>query len=183
MPDWFKKPEWLKKKENKPRPFSPPVPKWRPSIKQPLDEIAERAAFYTNRSRDFAMFRNGTCAYVAAGLSDEQAAAAAKDTLSQIFHYHPDMNPVPMKDGNLTVQYNHPALNVVLERVAREHWAEIERNYMDGLVTSEVLMTPLGPNKFDDMGKKALFGRCFMFMDAQDPVIARLVRVTTKASL
>ena len=159
-----------------PPPNFPPVPKWRPSIPLPLDEIAERVAFYTNRARDFAVFRHGTCVLVPNGLSEVEASASAKEILSKIFNYHPDMNPVAMKDGNITVQYNHPALNVVLERVVREHWSEIERNHLDALATHEVLMTPLGQNKFDDFGKKALFGRCFMFMDAQDTVVDRLVR-------
>ncbi|AGH86296.1 hypothetical protein F504_3784 (plasmid) [Ralstonia pseudosolanacearum FQY_4] len=37
-------------------------------------------------------------------------------------------------------------------------------------------MTPQGSNIFDAFGKKALFGRCFMFMDAQAPVVVRIVR-------
>jgi hypothetical protein len=81
-----------------------------------------------------------------------------------------------MKDGNITVQYNHPAMNVVFERVAKENWSEIERNHQDALAAHEVLITPLGQNKFDDFGKKALFGRCFMFMDAQEPIVERIVR-------
>jgi hypothetical protein len=44
------------------------------------------------------------------------------------------------------------------------------------LATSGVLMTPLGANTFDEFGIKALFGRCFMFMDAQNPVVVRVVR-------
>lgn len=43
----------------------------------------------------------------------------------------------------------------------------------------EVLITPLGPNVFDDFGKMALFGRCFMFMDAQDPKVVRIERKGT----
>jgi hypothetical protein len=169
----------FKKKRPPPPPRDfPPVPKWRPTIAQSVDEIAERAAFYTNRARDFVVFRNGTCVFVPNGLTDSEAEAAAKDILSKIFNYHPDMNPVPMKDGNLTVQYNHPAMNIVFDRVTKENWAAIERNHQDALATHEVLITPLGHNKFDDLGKKALFGRCFMFMDAQDPVLERLVRAT-----
>jgi hypothetical protein len=93
------------------------------------------------------------------------------------------MNPVPMKDGNIMVQYNHPALNVVLDGIAKANWAEIERNHQDALATSEVLITALGSNKFDDFGKKALFGRCFMFMDAQNPVFERLIRAAAPDSL
>jgi hypothetical protein len=165
-----------KKSAPPPPPDFPPVPKWRPTIAQSLDEIAERAAFYTNGGRDFVVFRNGTCVFVPSGLPDAQVEAAAKDILSKIFNYHPDMNPVAMKDGNITVQYNHPAMNVVFERVAKENWSEIERNHQDALATHEVLITPLGQNQFDDFGKKALFGRCFMFMDAQEPVLERIVR-------
>ena len=167
---------FTKKGAPPPPPSGPPVPKWRPSIVQPLDEIAERAAFYTNQGRDFVMFRHGTCVFVPNGLPEQQAIDAAKDLLSKIFNFHPDMNPVSMKDGNITVQYNHPAFNIVLSRVAIQHWAELDRHHLDALATHEVLITPLGQNKFDDFGKKALFGRCFMFMDAQDPVVERLVR-------
>jgi hypothetical protein len=167
-----------KKSAPPPPPDFPPVPKWRPTIPQSLDKIAERAAFYTNSGRDFVVFRNGTCVFVPNGLPDAQVEAAAKEILSKIFNYHPDMNPVAMKDGNITVQYNHPAMNVVFESVAKENWSEIERNHQDALATHEVLITPLGQNKFDDFGKKALFGRCFMFMDAQDPILERLVRAT-----
>ncbi len=86
------------------------------------------------------------------------------------------MNPVLMDDGNVLVQYNHPAVNVVLQEVAQAHWPEVERRYPEGLTVSEVLMTPLGPNKFDDFGKQALLGRCYMFMDAGAPEIVEIRR-------
>jgi hypothetical protein len=168
----------FKKKSVPPKPPSrfPPVPKWRPDIVQPIEAIIDRVAHYTNRKQDFAVFKHGTCVLLPPDLSDEQAADAAKKTLSQIFHYHADMNPLSMKDGNITVQYNHPAINVVLKDVAEKHWAAIDRHHQDALATSEVLITPLGSNTFDDFGKKALFGRCFMFMDAQAPEVIRIVR-------
>jgi hypothetical protein len=81
-----------------------------------------------------------------------------------------------MDDGNILISYNHPAFNVVLEELAQQHWAEIEMNYISALCTSEVLMTPLGPNKFDAFGKKALWGRCYFFMDAQSPEVLEIVR-------
>ncbi len=166
----------FKKKPPPPPGGFPPMPKWRPSIRQPLDRVVERVAHYTNRQKDFAVFEYGTCVLVENGLSEKQAVAQAMDVLFKIFNYHPDMNPVSMKDGNITVQYNHPALNVVLEDVVQLNWAEIDRNHLDALATSEVLMTPLGPNKFDDFGKKALFGRCYMFMDAQNPRVVKIER-------
>lgn len=61
----------------------PPVPKWRPTFKQPLDQISERLHYYTNGKRDFVVFENGTCAIVADGLFDQAASAAATDILSQ----------------------------------------------------------------------------------------------------
>lgn len=154
----------------------PPVPDWRPDVAQPLDEIVERLRFYTNGQRDLAVFAHGTCVILPDGLPDDDAGAYARDTLSKIYHYHPDMNPAPMKDGNVLVRYNHPAANLVLDAVAQRHWEEIERNHQRALATHEVLITPLGQNVFDDLGKKALFGRCFMFMDAQDPRVVRIAR-------
>jgi hypothetical protein len=157
-------------------PRDPPVPKWKPDIVQPIDQIIDRISFYTDRKRDFAVFAHGTCVILASGLTKEEAVAEAAAVLSKIYHYHPDMNPRAMDDGNVLVQYNHPAVNVVLSATTSRHWAEIDRNHQDALATHEVLITPLGQNVFDDFGKKALFGRCFMFMDALDPKVVRVVR-------
>jgi hypothetical protein len=81
-----------------------------------------------------------------------------------------------MDDGNVLVRYNHPAVNVVLSSVAQAHWPEIESHHQDALTPDEVLITPLGQNVFDDFGKKALLGRCYMFMDAQAPKVHRIER-------
>ncbi|WP_156336412.1 hypothetical protein [Novosphingobium sp. ST904] len=81
-----------------------------------------------------------------------------------------------MDDGNILVRYNHPAVNVVIREVVLDHQKEVEDRHLDGLTEAEVLMTPLGPNKFDDFGKQALLGRAYMFMDAQNPEIVRIHR-------
>jgi hypothetical protein len=161
-----------------PKPF-PPVPKWRPSFQQPLESVTDRVRFYTNEIRDFAVFQNGTCASVDNGLSDQAAAVAAVEVLSKIFHSHPDMTPLPMKDGNVLIEYSHAAVNVVLADVAAGHWAEIEARHQDGLTAGEILITPLGQNVFDDFGKKVLLGRCYMFMDAQSMKVVRIERRKT----
>lgn len=169
---------FFKKKPPQPPGEFPPVPKWKPSIRQPLDRVIDRVAYYTNRKDDFAVFEHGTCVLLENGLPEEQAVAEAKAILSKIFNFHPDMNPAAMDDGNTIVMYNEPALNVVLEDIVQANWAEIEQNHQDALATSEVLMTPLGPNTFDDFAKKALFGRCYMFMDAQHPTVVKIERAT-----
>jgi hypothetical protein len=156
----------------------PPVPAWRPTIVQPMEAIVDRIRYYTNGARDFALFEHGTVVILEDGQSDEEARRYAKGVLHSIFNFHPDMNPLRMDDGNVLVQYNHPAVNVVLRDVVERHWAEIDERHQDALATHEVLITPLGPNKFDDFGKKALFGRCFMFMDAQEPEVVRIERKT-----
>lgn len=81
-----------------------------------------------------------------------------------------------MDDGNILVRYNHDVLNVVLSDFATQHFSEIDINHQRALATDEVLITSLGPNVFDEFGKKALFGRCFMFMDAQNPEVVKIVR-------
>jgi hypothetical protein len=136
----------------------------------------ERIRFYSNGSRDFAIFAHGTVVILPDGLADAEAEEHAKQALHSILYAHPDMNPLNMKDGNILVQYNHGAANVVLSDVADANWQEIDTQYQRALATDEVLITPLGQNKFDDFGKKALFGRCFMFMDAQAPKIVRIER-------
>jgi hypothetical protein len=162
------------------KPAFPPVPLWQPSFGQPLDRIVNRMSYYYNGKADFAVFRNGTCALFDNGLDDGAARSAALKIVSDIFHAHPDMNPATMDDGNILVRYNHPAVNVVLSDVAAAHLEEIERRHLDGLAESEVLLTPLGQNKFDDFGKRALLGRAYFFMDAQSPDIVRIERATAK---
>jgi hypothetical protein len=164
----------FKKKQAAPK--FPPVPDWKPCIRQPLENIIERFIYYTGGMRDFAVFEYGTCAIIPDDLSDQDAVIAAIGILSEIFNYHPDMNPTDMDDGNVLVQYNHPAFNVVLKEITQVHFNDIDQNHQRALATKEVLITPLGINIFDDFGKKALFGRCFMFMDAQNPKVVRIVR-------
>ena len=156
----------------------PPVPEWEPDIDVPLDQIVDRFAYYTDGGKDFVVFTHGTCAIVSDGLSDAEAADEAKGILSQIFNYHPDMNPQNMDDGNILISYNHPAYNVVLDSITTEHMKTIKQNHQKALARAEVLITPLGNNKFDEFGMKALFGRCYFFMDAKNPAVSRVVRKT-----
>ena len=153
----------------------PPVPQWRPTFAQPTERIIERMAFYMP-GRDILIMRHGTCILLEPGLTDAEAQNQSDDTIARIFGFHPDMNPVLLKDGNVLVSYNYPAANLVLADIASENWDEIDSRHLDGLTTDEVLITPLGPNRFDDFGKKALLGRAYMFMDAQDPETAQIVR-------
>jgi len=156
----------------------PPVPEWEPDIEVPIDQIVDRFAYYTDGGKDFVVFTHGTCAIVSDGLSDTEAAEEAMGIVSQIFNYHPDMNPRNMDDGNILISYNHPAYNVVIDSITTEHMATIEQNHQKALARAEVLITPQGNNKFDEFGMKALFGRCYFFMDAKNPVVSRVVRKT-----
>lgn len=157
----------------------PPVPAWEPEIVIPKDKIIERFRYYTNGSKDFVVLKHGTCVLVSDDLSDDAAKKEALETVSKIFNYHPDMNPKPMDDGNILIFYNHPAYTVVLEEVAKKHMDTIRKNHMKALARDEVLITSEGPNKFDDFGMKALFGRCFFFMDAKKPEVAQIIRKTS----
>lgn len=154
----------------------PPVPKWKPSFSAPTESQLERMVFYTNEDRDLAQFSNGTIVVLEDGLDDVEAKKYASEVLSKIFNYHPDMNPLNMKDGNILVQYNHPAYNVVLTEFTHKHMDTIKSKHLDALATGEVLITGLGQNKFDEFGMQALYGRAFMFMDAQSPKVIRFYR-------
>jgi hypothetical protein len=154
----------------------PPVPAWRPSFTQPLETIMDRLSYYTDGKRDFVAFKNGTCVILENGTSDADAEAFAHKVLADIYRYHPDMNPNPMDDGNILVGYHHPAVNVVIREIVQTNLDEVEDRHLDGLTASEVLMTPLGPNKFDTVGKQALLGRAYMFMDAQNPEVIEIYR-------
>lgn len=157
-------------------PRFPPVPLWQPSFAQPLDRIIDRLSYYSDGKRDFVVFYHGTCVILEADTDDDAAETFALNALDQVLNAHPDMHPSPMDDGNVLVRYNTPAVSIVLADVATAHWQEVESRHLDGLTHSEVLMTPLGPNKFDDFGKQALLGRAYMFMDAQSPKISQIFR-------
>jgi hypothetical protein len=154
----------------------PPVPDWRPDIVQPLDRLVERLRAYTDDRRDLALFGHGTAVLLPDGLDDAAADDFARRELYAVFHGNPDMNPVPMLDGNLLVRYGDRVANVVLADIAALHRAAIDDNHLRALATGEVLLTPQGANLFDDFGKQALFGRCYLFMDAQAPKVERIVR-------
>ncbi len=157
----------------------PPVPKWRPDFSITIEQALERMVYYTDGKDDIAVFKNGTLVKLPAELSYEDATKYALNVLSEIFNYHPDMNPTPMDDGNIVIQYNHPAYNVVISEFADQYIEDIKANHIDGLATSEVLITPLGSNVFDEFGIKALYGRAFMFMDAQEPEVVKIFRCDT----
>ncbi len=154
----------------------PPVPAWRPSIMMPFDRIVERMKYYTSGRSDFAVFQYGTCVLLENDLSDERAEQSAKEVLNRIFYQHPDMLPLEMDDGNVLVSYNHPAVNVVLRDIVKENWSEIDRRHEDAFAGSEVLVADSGLNQVNELVKMALFGRCFMFMDAQNPRVVRVER-------
>jgi hypothetical protein len=162
----------------KEEPQFPPVPDWEPSIVLPQERIIDRFTYYTDGTKDFVVFTHGTCVIVEAGLDDNQAITQAKQVLHAIFHFHPDMKPTPMDDGNILIQYNHPAFNIVLDDLVAANWQTIKDNHQRALATHEVLFTPLGQNKFDDFGIKALFGRCYFFLDAKKPLATRVVRAS-----
>ncbi len=168
-------------KDKQPESRIPPVPEWRPNIQQPLERIIDRLACYINQKRDFAVFKNGTCVLLPEnGLPEDQAMAQALAALSALFHDHVHFKSSRMDDGNITVHYQHSAINVVLSDIAQANWAEIDRNHLKALAAHESLRTSLGWNVFDDAGKKALFGRCFFFMDVQNPRVVRIVRAAER---
>ena len=154
----------------------PPVPKWQPDFSISVDQVLERMVYYFDDGKDIVIFENGTAVVLSDSLNDAEAEEFALKTLSDIYNYHPDMNPINMDDGNILVQYNHPAFNVVINSFANNHMVTIKKRHLDALATSEVLITSLGNNVFDEFGMKVLYGRTFMFMDAQNPKIVKIYR-------
>ena len=170
--------DWFKRKTAAPEPPATgvPAPAWHPEFAPTIDEVVDRMRYYTDGSKDIAVFNYGTCVVLPDGLTEPAARSKASEVLSAVFNFHPDMYPTPMDDGNILVQYNHPAFNVVLSKLAKTNMDQIRQKYLSALAPSEVILTPGGPNQFDEVGMMALYGRCFMFMDAQDPRIVRIVR-------
>lgn len=154
----------------------PPKPSWVPEFSQSIEDVSERCHTYLNKSLSIVVFENGTCVALENVPSEELAFNSAKEILEKIINFHPDMNPLEMKDGNVLVQYNHPAFNVVLKSTFENHRNNFVEDHLKGLTRDEVLMTPLGPNKFDEFGMKALYGRSLMFLDATNPVMVKFLK-------
>lgn len=168
---------WLPwKRNNTPPRGLPPVPDWKPEFSPNLNELIDRFSYYTDYKKGFVVLKHGTMVPVDDGLVESACAEQAKQTIEEIWSYHPDMTPRPMDDGNVLISYNRPAYNVVIMDVARNYWAQIDENHQRALCADEVLITPAGPNIFDDLGKMALWGRCYLFMDAQDFQVVEIVR-------
>lgn len=155
---------WQKKESDK---QFPPVPDWKPEFRPDNEDLIDRFSYYLDGNRDFVILKHGTLVLLETGLDNESAQQYASEVISEIYNYHPDMNPQTMDDGNVLVSYNHLAFNIVIEEHAQQHWKEIDRNHQQAICTDEVLITSLGNNVFDDFGKRALYGRCFFFMDAE----------------
>ena len=157
-----------------------PVPDWQPDFSITNDEVLERMIYYFDDSTDIVIFKHGTAVVLPDGLNDDDAREFALKTLSEIYNYHVDLNPRYMDDGNILISYNHPAYNVVIDGFANAHIETIRARRLEALATYEVLIGPMGANKFDEFAMKALYGRTFMFMDAQDPVITKIYRQKTR---
>lgn len=150
-----------------------PVPKWQPNIPVDIERTVQTFAYYSNRQVPFAVFAHSTCVIVDGKSTDMDA--EAKNILDKVFNYHPDFNPMNMDDGNWLIEYSQPAYSIVFKSEVESNWEYIDQHHLEGLATDEVLLNANHePNKFNEIGKIALFGRARMFMDAQSPSVVRI---------
>jgi hypothetical protein len=151
----------------------PPKPKWKPNVPVNLQKTIETFAYYSDKKKSFAVFKNGTCVVISDSAVDQEK--LAKEILNKVYNYHPDFNPQTMDDGNYMISYSQPAYSVVFKEEFEKNRDYIEQNHLDGLVRAEVLLNSNHEaNKFDDIGKIGLFARARMFLDAQDPVVVEI---------
>jgi hypothetical protein len=165
--------------QKKPDDF-PPKPKWKPDIPVDLSAISDRARYYTDGKKTVVIFRHGTCVVLDA--TSTKPEEEAKAVLDRVYRYHPDFNPQMMDDGNFIVSYSQPnCFSVVTKEEFEKNREYIRKNHLDGVVRDEVLLNAeKKPNVFDERGMLGLFGRARMFLDAQQPVIARVLRPDAK---
>jgi len=155
------------------------VPAWKPSVERDIDKISERCHFYLNQTKTIVVFSHGTCVIVDDGLPGDQSYSQAKTKLSGFLKAHPDFTPMEMKDGNMVVNTPHiDTLTVVLKETMATHADLIEENHQKAIPSHEVILTPLGHNIFESLGYNALFGRSFIFWDAQELQPVKLLRST-----
>ena len=149
----------------------PPVPKWKPTVPIDIERTEKTFAYYINHKKPFVIFSNGTCIPVSSANPETEG----KETLNKIYNFHPDFNPIQMDDGNWGISYSQPAYSIVFKDEFEKNRDYIDKNHLDGLTQGEVLLNAKRePNKFDDRGKIGLFGRSRMFLDAQNPIVAKI---------
>lgn len=153
----------------------PPKPKWKPDIPVDVAVVADRACYYTDQKKVVVIFQNGTCVVLLA--TSQKPEEEAKSVLNKVFMYHPDFNPQHMDDGNWAVSFSQPnCFSIVTKEEFEKNHDYIQKNHLDGLVKDEVLLNAdKKPNVFDDRGMIGLFGRARMFMDAQKPVVVKVL--------
>ncbi|WP_113958618.1 hypothetical protein [Roseimicrobium gellanilyticum] len=153
----------------------PPIPKWKPSIPIDLNSVADRAGYYTDHENVVVIFKHGTCVVLHANVRNPEVEAMS--VLERVYNFHPDFNPQLMDDGNWLVSFSQPhCVSLVTKAEFENHRSYIQDNHLQGLVQGEVLLNAeQQPNSFDEPGMIGLFGRARMFMDAQDPVVARIL--------
>jgi hypothetical protein len=151
----------------------PPKPKWKPNLPIDIGKTAQTIAYYSDKKKTFVVFEHGTCVLIPDGAADPER--EAKEILNKVYNFHPDFNPQAMDDGNFMVSYSQPAYSVVFKDELEKNRDYIDQNHLDGLTRDEVLLNAKGePNKFDDRGKIGLFARARMFLDAQNPTVAKV---------
>lgn len=158
------------------------VPAWKPDCDRDLERIATLCTHFTNGATSFVVFSHGTCVIMDSPVNEEEAFQTASQHLSLFLKSHPDVQPLAMNDGSVLVQsLNVSAVSIVPPETLASYQSQIEENHLSAIPGHEVIMTPNGPNVFDDFGKQVLFARAFIFWDAQDLRPTKFVRPTTVA--
>jgi len=152
----------------------PPMPKWKPSIKPDLKRIIKTFKYYSSNKVNFVVFENGTI--VPLDNDSKSYENDAKSILTKLFYFHPDFNPLQMDDGNWLISMSNNAYVICFKDVIEKNWVYIDKNHLDGLATSEVLLNSQNkPNIFDERGKIGLFGRAYWFLDAISTKVKEIV--------
>lgn len=156
--------------------FFPPLPKWKPNIAIDYENVERVFKYYFEKNEaDFVIFQNGTCLPLIKGT--ENPVEEAKKIIDELFNSHPDFNPLQMDDGNWLISMSNKAFVICFKNEVKDNWDYIEKNHLDGLAKSEVLLNSMNkPNLFDERGKIGLFGRARWFMDAIDKKEIKIVR-------
>jgi hypothetical protein len=159
--------------KNKDKEFIPPVPKWQPDLPLDVEQIFEKAKFYTGSKLQLALLKNGTVVIFPKPVTDIKTGAI--ETINKILFAHPDFKPMAMDDGNFLISYSAPAFTIVFKEEIDANWEYIDHNHLDGVCPAEVLINGQGQrNVFDRVGKICLFGRAKMFLDAQSPQVVKM---------
>lgn len=154
-----------------------PVPKWKPEIIVDTERVAKCFAYYTDYQNNFVVFKNGTCLILNDFESDveKQAKYAFKKRFNPLLSFKAEQ----LVDDNWYILFQGNIIGIVFQDEIETNIDYIEKNYLDGLLPTEMLFENEVSGKPKELGlngKISLLARARAIVDYLDPEVVYVIK-------